>query len=429
MFMRVDIASAMRRAATFTRAYKIVEATRIIQDALAGRGAAAGRGSAPPNSEAPEPEARPTLRLVSPDADTAETSAAPEPSFDALDAERIGVGRTETLRRARRPLGEVLQALRGARPTSHAFSPLPGINPRVAKAPALPPAPEGAQFLTRSFVCAAGSRNYKLYIPASAADQPRGLVVMLHGCKQDSDDFAAGTNMNAIAEAHGLVVAYPHQSNAANPSSCWNWFNPADQARDAGEPAIISGLTRDIMSEFGLGRRQVFVAGLSAGGAMAAVLAETYPDLYAAVGIHSGLAYKAANDVISAFAAMRGHETARSARPRAAALPEHRVRTIIFQGSADRTVHPSNADGVVAAAAAQYGLGEAREESSRSIGGRICTRTVIASLDGVPLVEYWLVNGAGHAWSGGRPSGSYTDEQGPDASAEMVRFFLNQPET
>ena len=426
--MRVDIASAMRRAATFTRAYKIVEATRIIQDALAGRGAAAGRGVAPPNSASPEPTAPPTLRLVSPETDTAETSTAPGPLFDAQDAERTGVGRTETLRRPRRPLGEVLQALRGARLTSPAFSPFSGINARVAEAPASAPAPDGARFLTRSFVCAAGARNYKLYIPASAADQPRGLVVMLHGCKQDSDDFAAGTNMNAIAEAQGLMVAYPTQSNAANPSSCWNWFSPADQARDAGEPAIISGLTRYIMSEFGLGRRQVFVAGLSAGGAMAAVMAETYPDLYAAVGIHSGLAYRAANDMISAFAVMRGAGTARSAKPRAAALPEHRVRTIIFQGSADRTVHPSNAAGLVAAAAEQYGLGEARRESSRSIGGRICTRTVVASLDGSPLVEYWLVDGAGHAWSGGRPGGSFTDQQGPDASAEMVRFFLSQPE-
>jgi poly(hydroxyalkanoate) depolymerase family esterase len=283
--------------------------------------------------------------------------------------------------------------------------------------------PEGAQFVSRSFACAAGIRIYKLYMAASAADRPRGLIVMLHGCKQDPDDFATGTNMNAVAETHGLLVAYPAQPGSANASSCWNWFNPADQGRGAGEPSILAGITRELMSEFGLERDEVFMVGLSAGGAMAVVMGETYPDLYSAIGIHSGLPYRSANDVMSAFAAMRGEAVAPSrGDPRYKPKPEPTVRSIVFHGSADPTVNPANANKILETVAWQ--LGPAKTEAGRALGGRTYTRSIYPGSNGAPAVEFWMIQGAGHAWSGGDPAGSYTDPTGPDASAEMVRFFL-----
>ena len=419
--MTNDFAAAMRRAALSTRAYDLAKATRIIQDALA-RQAGLGTYHAPRPDMSRKQRSRPALRLIDPNAEIIEPCRATEPSTTGLG------GSQRPLRRLRKPLGEVLQILREGRLSTEAFVSLTGLESLRTK-PRCPPHPiaDGAQFVTRSFAGAAGTRSYKLYIPACAPDGPRGLIVMLHGCKQNSDDFAAGTAMNAVAEAHGLMVAYPSQSSAANVASCWNWFNPADQMRDCGEPAIIAGITRAIVSEFAIDHRHAFVAGLSAGGAMAAVMGETYPDLYAGVGIHSGLAYGSANDVMSAFAAMRGDTLIASrGKARAASGAEQRVRTIVFQGSADRIVHPSNADRIVAQVAADAPSDHSRQEHVLT-NGRSHSRTVITDADGASVLEYWLIEGGGHAWSGGHPSGSYTDANGPNASAEMVRFFLNCP--
>ena len=296
---------------------------------------------------------------------------------------------------------------------------------KVARPSKIVDVPDGAQFLSRSFACAAGSRDYKLYIPGHLPEGGRALLVMLHGGTQDGDDFAAGTRMNDLAEEHGFIVAYPSQSKAANASLCWNWFAPEHQKRGAGEPSIIAGLTHEIVASYGVDPGRVFIAGLSAGGAMAAVMAATYPEMYAAIGVHSGLPYRAATDLPSAFAVMRGgtgHRGRRARKPRgAAAVDSPRVRTIVFHGDADNIVHPSNATGIVGASKAGESIDRAE---TRSPDGRTYTRTVIRDRSGTAVVEDWLLHGSGHAWSGGSADGSYTDPSGPDASREMLRFFF-----
>ncbi len=412
--MNDEFAAAMRRATLSTRALNLSEATRVIQDALAGRSAAAEPGPAAPDIMPPTAKSRPKPFAVDPHAEIIEPSAKPDPVSARPDPSRNSA-------RTRRPLGDTLRILGEGRASAGLFGSLPGAGlPGMARSSLSPLIPEGAQYLARSFTCAAGTRHYKLYIPASAPLRPHGLVVMLHGCKQDPDDFATGTGMNAVAEAYGLMVAYPGQTGADNASSCWNWFRPSDQRRGAGEPAIIAGITEEIIREFDLDPSRIFVAGLSAGGAMAAVMGETYPDLYAAVGVHSGLACGSASDVVSAFAVMRGDVGSTS---RAKPLSTHHVRTIVFQGDADATVHPSNAARIVSAATPSDGT--VGKESGRATGGRTYERTVVTDETGRPAVEGWLVNGAGHAWSGGNADGSYTDPRGPDAAAEMVRFFLD----
>lgn len=384
--MNNDFAASMRQAALSTRALNVGEATRIIQEALAGK------GGAMPEAAVARPDS-----VTFPLPHLTKTADSPE--------------RHEAPPRLRKPLRVVLQTLRGLRSNQrNSFS-------------SVVPVPDGAQFLERSFTAAAGTRPYKIYIPASASTRPHGLIVMLHGCTQNPDDFALGTNMNTVAERHGLIIAYPQQTQASNNLSCWNWFNPADQRHGAGEPSIIAGIAQEITAEFAICRSGSFVAGLSAGGAMASVMGELYPDVFAAVGIHSGLAYKSASDVMSAFAAMRG-EPGPALTPRAATGTTPLVRTIVFHGSADRTVHPSNAKSIVAAATGQAGPGHETRIIQCSVNGRTCERTITDGADGKPIVESWIVSGAGHAWCGGRTTGSYTDALGPDASSEMTRFFL-----
>jgi len=286
----------------------------------------------------------------------------------------------------------------------------------AAPEPAPATAPAGARFEARNFTCDAGQRGYKLFIPSGFHGQPAPLIVMLHGCTQSPDDFAAGTRMNELAEAETFLVAYPAQSQSANISKCWNWFNPADQHRDAGEPAIVAGITRAILDEFGLKPGQVFVAGLSAGGALAAILGATYPDLYAAIGVHSGLACGAAKDMASAFTAMR-----RGGHP-AAAAPHAPTPTIVFHGDKDHTVSPVNAGQVIAQS--QAGANLPTTVMDGVANGVTYTRTTQTRPNGRPILEQWILHGAGHAWSGGSKAGSFTSEAGPDASREMLRFFL-----
>ena len=290
--------------------------------------------------------------------------------------------------------------------------------------------PDGAAYLTRTFACEAGSRDYKLYVPSHMDGRKLPLIIMLHGCTQNPDDFAVGTRMNQLAEEHGFVVAYPRQPTTANSSGCWNWFNPNDQTRGLGEPSIIAGITRTIMAEFNVDAERVCVAGLSAGGAMAEIMGATYPELYAATGIHSGFAYGSATDAASASAAMSGASSpvAPPQRKRRLKRAKGPVRTIVFHGASDQTVHPSNGEMILAEARADLADTTRETQHHGSAGGRAYTRTVIVDASGVPQVEHWAIEGLGHAWSGGCLDGSHTDRHGPDASREMLRFFFGTPE-
>ncbi len=391
--MKPPFADAIQRAARLTRTQNLVDATRELMRGLSNR------ASAPAASQETHDGGAPWIEKMTENAKSLAAGLAPHASTQPAT---LSLGETlERLRKGELPdLGQGMEALAKLRKAPHV------------------PVSDGASWLARTFACDAGTRPYKLYIPAHKGDGRRPLVIMLHGCTQNADDFAAGTGMNALAEEHGAVVAYPEQITTANHLGCWNWFNPKDQLRDKGEPSIIAGLTRALIAELNIDPDRVFVAGLSAGGAMAEVMSATYPDLYAGAGIHSGLVYGAASDTGSAFVAMSGKSPGRAKRAR------DRVRTIIFHGGADQKVHPTNGELILAEARAGLSAHHLERTERGNANGRHYKRTVVADAHGVPQVEYWNIEGLGHAWSGGSPQGSHTDRQGPDASREMLRFFL-----
>jgi len=407
--MKPNFKSAMLAAAQLTAAGNLNAATQAIQRALAGE---------EPAASAPAP-----FRTAGPD------SAGPRGAGPHTDSGNVIDVDARWVEDLQARLSDVARTAQSAFDARALREPAPGgagadVGP-AARAPA-------ERMLAGRFTAAAGSRDYLLHLPPQAASgRPLSLVVMLHGCTQTPADFAAGTAMNELADRHGFVVLYPGQSRTANHSACWNWFEPRDQRAGQGEPAIIAGMVREVIGRYPVAPERVFVAGLSAGGAMAAILGAAYPDLFAAVAVHSGLRAGAASDLQSALAAMkRGAPSAASgAGARIDQAARRPVRTIVFHGRQDRTVHPANGRQVVEAALAAFPATalSSRQESGRSAGGRSFVRTVHVDGREVPMVEQWEVQGAGHAWSGGRKAGSHTDPLGPDASAAMAAFFMAQP--
>ncbi|PHK93821.1 esterase [Pseudoroseomonas rhizosphaerae] len=411
--MNAILPKDMLEATRLTREGRLAEASALLQRLVQGN-AATGPAATTPHGIVGTPTAW-LPRIIDVHPETGEVSdAKPAPTAGPWSA--AGMGKAA--------LPQMPEALRGFLDQVSQDALGQGLDGLVRHAPAATPEPmpEGARFGAGSFAAEAGSRAYKLYIPSTHRGRPVPLVVMLHGCTQSPDDFAAGTRMNALAEEHDLLVLYPAQPSSANAQKCWNWFSPGDQRRDQGEPSLIAGMTRQVMREHAVDPQRVYVAGLSAGGAAAAILGQAYPELYAAAGVHSGLACGAARDLPSAFAAMR---KGAAAAPLQSAEAQRVIPTIVFHADRDTTVHPRNGDQVIAQSGAAA-ASELRTEIQRGqvVGGHAYSRTVYANAAGLTVLEQWLIHGGGHAWSGGSPAGSYTDPRGPDASREMLRFFL-----
>ncbi len=407
--MNPTLRNLMDVATRLTRAGRLADATAAIQRALRGRSGA-------PNAQAARGATQTATDTVTDTVTEAATHAAPPMVLE----------------------GCVFEAGTDTAPPVVLEGCVFEADPRPVRT-----VPAGAgQFTSGSFSHAALTRDYKLYLPPGHAGRPLPLVVMLHGCTQDPDDFARGTDMNERAREQGFVVLYPAQTQAANPSRCWNWFKHNHQRRDRGEAALLGAMARSVVLEHGLDARRVFIAGLSAGGAMAAIVAETHPEIFSAVGVHSGLAPGAASNLMEALTAMR-HGASGATPGAASAAPSPRsagmpVPTIVFHGDQDQTVHPRNAEHVVAAVLdsaqglrqdADAGTTAPRVEHGVCAGGRSYTRAIHHAGNGAAVAEHWLIHGAGHAWSGGQTAGSYTDPAGPDATGEMLRFFFDQPQT
>ena len=386
--------SIVREATRLTRAGQLVEATALLQRMLRG-------GSAPDATFG-----------------TAGHIAPPEREPIIVDGKANAVEDTDRphLERATSAQPCTPRALFGRTKDRPGLA-LRGLIKRAPPSPA-DIAPEGAKFIESSYSNRAGRLAYKLFIPSRYQGQPLPLVVMLHGCTQSPDDFAAGTRMNFIAEEQTCLVVYPAQRREANQAKCWNWFRAADQQRGKGEPSLIAGITRQIMRDYSVDPKRIYVGGLSAGAAAAAVMGTTYSDLYAAIGVHSGLACGVATDLPSAIIAMRqggGPDDRIDGAPP--------VPTIVFHGDRDITVHPNNGDRIVEQSMTTTTTHK-KVHRGQVPDGHAFTHTIHTDASGREIFEHWNIHGAGHAWSGGSPAGSYTDPRGPDATREMLRFFL-----
>jgi poly(hydroxyalkanoate) depolymerase family esterase len=384
----------VREATRLTRAGKLVEATALLQRMVRGE-------------SAPDATSRNgVLALTGRDPPIIDVKANP---IEETDSPRVARARF-VQPRMRRESPDHTKGRSGL-----------GLRGAVKRAPlSTDIVPEGARFIEGTYNNPAGSRAYRLFIPSRYHGQPLPLVVMLHGCTQSPDDFAAGTRMNFIAEEQTCFVVYPAQRSEANKAKCWNWFRTADQQRGRGEPSLIAGITRQIMRDYSVDPKRVYVGGLSAGAAAAAIMGATYNDLYAAIGVHSGLACGAATDLPSALVAMR---KGGGSGDRAIPGDGPPVPTIVFHGDRDLTVHPNNGDQILEQSMRTTST-QRKVHRGRVPGGHSYTRTIYTDASGRGILEHWNIHGAGHAWSGGSLAGTYTDPQGPDATREMLRFFL-----
>jgi len=291
--------------------------------------------------------------------------------------------------------------------------------------------PCGGRLERALFRHALGERAYRLFLPPASPKGALGLVLMLHGCGQGAEEFALATAMDEAAAERGYAVLYPEQSTRANGLGCWNWYEPRDQRREGGEPALLAGMTEAVLRRHTLDARRVHVAGFSAGGAMALLLAATWPELFTACGVHSGLPCAGVGDL---FAAMRLMRQGPAPDQRLAPLPSPRP-VIVFQGDEDTQVNSLNALWIVAQALglehpemlARHENLRLRLEEGRASGGLTFTRTSYRdSATGRARAELWRLHGVGHAWSGGVPGLPHSEPRGPHAAREMLRFFAAQ---
>ena len=292
----------------------------------------------------------------------------------------------------------------------------------------------------------AGSLPYFVYTPVSyRVGVAVPLVVMLHGCTQTAADFAIGTKMNEMADHYKFLVVYPQQTNVYNQNLCWNWYEHSNQLRGKGEPAMIAGMVQAVeqnTSRWTIDTRHIFVAGISAGAAMAVILGVAYPDIFAAIGVHSGLEYQAATNTIDSLKVrdlggpdpqQQGHAAFEAMGTNVRVIP-----TIVFQGTNDLIINEINGDQVTKqwmktdqlASNNTYktDFGKPSDIWNGQIPGGH-SFSVFKWNDGLghELQEYWKIDGLGHAWSGGSPGNSYTDSSGPNASLAIVQFFMRHP--
>lgn len=289
---------------------------------------------------------------------------------------------------------------------------------------------------------AAGSREYKLWVPSGYDKGKRlPLLMMLHGCMQTPEGLAAISGMNELADRQTFLVVYPEQTAGANPLKCWNWFDPAHQMRESGEPSLLAAITTQVSASHKADSNRTYVAGISAGGAMAIVMGVTYPDLFAAIGVSAGLEFKAAVTVEGGLTAMKqgGPDPAAQGLLAFRAMGDkaharRRMPVIIFQGDADPFVNPANAEQVIQQWATTNAYLSNKKPASdvttqpvamegSVTGGHAFTRFVYKDRTGRNLMEKWIVKGMGHAWSGSPAAGPFADPKGPNASAELWRFF------